>query len=319
VARLHVTNGDSAARGLRQSVIPGAVLPWRELLHEGPVPEELADHELREVRARFLGGAKPGGYERALADFERRDRRLAERAQKGEIVLWFEADLFDQLELIQILERLSRLEPRSVALVCVDGSLGGLSPEGFPPLLDTLEEVGVEQLEVAQRAWAAFRSSDPTGIEALLREDLSPLPFLLDALVRHLEQFPWVGDGLSRSERTLLRPFLDGTHTFLDVFVEQGRAEERPFLGDITALGYVAGLAGADLLRRTDGRPFARSLRRGMRQELTLTDTGRRVLAGELDSLTLRRLDRWLGGAHLISGRGLWRWDSAKRALREER
>jgi hypothetical protein len=172
---------------------------------------------------------------------------------------------------------------------------------------------------VGRRAWRAFRSSDPIAIEERLREDLSPLPFLLDALVRHLEQFPWLGDGLSRSERALLRPLVNRPRTFLDVFVEQWRAEERPFLGDSTALGYVGGLAVAGLVRRTDGRPLARSLRRAMRQELELTDTGRRVLAGELDSLTLRAVDRWLGGTHLISGRSLWRWDPAKRALREER
>jgi uncharacterized protein DUF1835 len=319
VATLHVTNGDSAARGLRQSAIAGAVLPWRELLHEGPVPEGLAEGELREVRARFLGGAKPGDYERALADFERRDRRLAERAKKGEIVLWFEADLFDQLELIQILDQLSRLEPRSVALVCVDGSLGGLSPRAFPPLLDGREPIGIEQLEVGRRAWRAFRSPDPAGIEALLHQDLSPLPFLPDALVRHLEQFPWLGDGLSRSERALLRPLVDRPRTFLDMFVEQGGMEERPFLGDSTALGYLVGLAGAGLVRRTDGRPLAQTLRRAMRQELVLTETGRRVLAGELDSLPLRQFDRWLGGAHLISGTRLWRWDPTIRGLREER
>ena len=35
--RLHVTNGESAANTLRQTSIGGAVLPWRDALHEGPV------------------------------------------------------------------------------------------------------------------------------------------------------------------------------------------------------------------------------------------------------------------------------------------
>jgi hypothetical protein len=83
------------------------------------------------VRCARASSGDRGQAATSALDFERRDRRLAERAVKGEIVLWFEADLFDQLELIQILDRLSRLEAHSVALVCVDGSLGGLLRKGF--------------------------------------------------------------------------------------------------------------------------------------------------------------------------------------------
>ena len=36
--RLHITNGESAANTLRQTALGGAVLPWQDVLHEGPVP-----------------------------------------------------------------------------------------------------------------------------------------------------------------------------------------------------------------------------------------------------------------------------------------
>jgi hypothetical protein len=122
-----------------------------------------------------------------------------------------------------------------------------------------------------------------------------------------------------RSERALLQPLVDGPRTFLDLFAEQARAEQRPFLGDSTALGYLRELEAAGLVRRTAGRPLAQSPRRAMRHELALTGAGRRVLAGELDSLAVRRLDRWLGGVHLVSGSSLWRWDPEKQALLAER
>jgi hypothetical protein len=35
---LHVTNGDSAGNTLRQTALGGAMLPWQDVLHEGPVP-----------------------------------------------------------------------------------------------------------------------------------------------------------------------------------------------------------------------------------------------------------------------------------------
>jgi hypothetical protein len=51
---LHVTNGDSAAEGIRASGVAGEVLPWRDVLHEGPVPAGLALAELSRVRAGFI-------------------------------------------------------------------------------------------------------------------------------------------------------------------------------------------------------------------------------------------------------------------------
>ena len=93
---LHVTNGDSTVMTLKELGIDA--LPWRDALHEGPVVPGRSD-----LRARAMGGDP--------AEFEARDRALADH--DGDIVLWFEADLYDQL---QIAEILSRLEGREVAL-----------------------------------------------------------------------------------------------------------------------------------------------------------------------------------------------------------
>jgi hypothetical protein len=50
--------------------------------------------------------------------------------------------------------------------------------------------------------------------------------------------------------------------------------------------------------------------------ELTLTDDGRRVLAGDADRVALCGIDRWLGGVHL-TGRGpVWRWNNHTRGGR---
>jgi len=95
---------------------------WRDVLHEGPVPD-VPDDELREVRARFLSGA--GAEDIVRRGFQERDAALA-AARDGEYVLWFEADLYDQLQLAQILDRLARLEvaPERITLICIGEHLG---------------------------------------------------------------------------------------------------------------------------------------------------------------------------------------------------
>jgi hypothetical protein len=82
---LHVTNGDSAAGPLLETPLVERVLPWRDALHDGPVPA-VADDALRRVRAEFLaevGPAEAGAIRRRL---EERDTVLAESAD-GEVVL----------------------------------------------------------------------------------------------------------------------------------------------------------------------------------------------------------------------------------------
>ena len=54
---LHVTKGDYAADQIRATGIGGDVLPWRDVLHEGPVPAGLPLRELSAVRAAWLAGA----------------------------------------------------------------------------------------------------------------------------------------------------------------------------------------------------------------------------------------------------------------------
>ena len=51
---LHITNGDAAANVLRKAGITDPILPWRDTLHEGPVPAGLSLRELSRVRTEFI-------------------------------------------------------------------------------------------------------------------------------------------------------------------------------------------------------------------------------------------------------------------------
>ena len=114
---LHVTNGDSAAEKLREAGMQGLVVPWRDMLHEGPVPAGLDATALREVRIRYLAEHGWAGEERVRIDLEERDARFAQAVEgRDEIVLWFEPDVYDMLQLAQVLDR---LPPDIASLVIV--------------------------------------------------------------------------------------------------------------------------------------------------------------------------------------------------------
>ncbi|HET6616847.1 MAG TPA: hypothetical protein VFH69_03465, partial [Gemmatimonadota bacterium] len=217
---LHVTNGDHAAGRIANAGLGGEVLPWRDVLHEGPVPESLDDGALREVRASFLGG-DAADRARILRGMEERDARVDAAAAAGEIVLWFEPDLYDQLQLLQVLERLSRSDPVGVEVTAVESveAIGELDEREVRELHATRSFVPADAGELAALAWRRFREPDPTPFEELTAWPTAALPHLAPAVVRHLEELPAVGDGLSRSERQALEALSGGPLPALEAFL----------------------------------------------------------------------------------------------------
>ena len=84
---LHITNGDSAGQTIQQTALPGDVLAWRDILHEGPVPAALPLVELSRVRARYIADRGWSTYQAVSADFARRDETLAGYAEYQEVIL----------------------------------------------------------------------------------------------------------------------------------------------------------------------------------------------------------------------------------------
>jgi Domain of unknown function (DUF1835) len=328
-AMLHITNGDSAAGTMRQAGLEGQVIAWRDVLHEGPVPADLALDQLSQLRARFLADCGWGRYEDILADFMQRDSALAQFHAHKEIVLWFEHDLYDQLQLIQLLDWFARqdLSTTMLSLICINAfpgidnfhGLGQLNPTQIGSLYGTRRTVTAAQLALGSAAWQAFCAPEPTAIEALLSQDTTALPFLRAALLRHLEQFPAIGSGLSRTERQILEVVASGVQEPIAVFMAEQAREDHPFMGDSTLWSYIESLSSAhDPLLHADGGifvpPDAGQHQGGLQQVLALTERGRAVLAGQADRLH-SGIDRWLGGVHLRGSGAEWRWDAQGRRI----
>jgi hypothetical protein len=306
---LHVTNGESAGNTLRQTALGGAVLSWQDVLHEGPVPA-VPDEELRRIRAHFLSECG-WGSERSLLDaFERRDRLYRHAFEaRTQVVLWFEHDLYDQLQLLQALAE-AREE---VELIQASDHLGLLGPDELEALWPSREPVTTEMLALAREAWDAFRAPEPTAVAELLERDTSTLPFLGSALGRLLEELPDAQSGLTRTERQLLEPLLDGPRTPPELFVASQKREEAAFAGDAWVWKRLFELR--PLVGELPPPPPLGDARAFARAQVTLTDVGREVLAGATDRLAVAPIDRWLGGTHLL-GDPDWRWDAVAGALR---
>lgn len=303
---LHVTNGDVAAELLRELDPGSEVLPWRDVLHEGPVPAGLALEELSEVRALFIGSIGWEDYHTARESFATRDRVIRDHGRFDEIALWFEWDLYDQLQLIQIIDFLvSEQRPLSdITVVNCAGYLGELSVEQLNDVADDFSLLTQPAAIDAVDAWNAFRSSDPAVLFQLIRNRAiggESLPFLRAALYRLLEELPSVQNGLSRCEQSILEALRRGPLRMDALFVAAHQArEERRFLGDTVFKTQLDRL-------RSGARPLVGDSLSGMLDEVAITDVGVAVCSDEGDWLTLGAPERWIGGVSV--GPNSPRWD----------
>ena len=316
---LHVANGLSTTMTIEAAGLPGACSIWADPLYEGPVPSGLSDHELLEARMRFLAGNEASSD--PLNDMREWRAAIARHEAYGELVLWFEHDLFDQLNLIQLLTWIRAHLPdvKPVSLICIGAfpgrpdfkGLGELTTGELAPLFGTRRPVTAAQYELAQRAWHAFRSPTPEAIAALLQGDTSALPFLADAFRRLLQEYPWTADGLSRTERRLLELAAGDGIALSAAFPLMHQGERAYHIGDSSLAEMAVTLAEASpalLTLHRSGEAAARVLR----GHVALTETGRSVLSGAVDRIAACGIDRWLGGVHLHAGSRIWRWDDRR-------
>jgi hypothetical protein len=328
---LHVANGTATTRLIEAARIPGRLSIWADVLYEGPVPGGLTDAELLEVRRSFLGAGaedvEPGIIHPSLDPVNdlREWRAVIERSDAyDELILWFEHDLFDQLNLIQLLTWIHGRLPgeKTVSLVMIGSfpgrahfkGLGELSPAELASLLDQRQRVSERQYETAAHAWDAFRSPTPEALDLLRQRDTSALPYLAAAITRFLQEYPWTSDGLSRTERRLLSLARDGGISLSSAFPRMHIDEDAYYVTDGSLASTASDLAQTSppLLILNEPAAASRHLLAG---SVALTEAGEAVLAGAQDRIAMCGIDRWLGGVYLQTGGSMWRWDDTRKRI----
>jgi hypothetical protein len=321
---LHVANGTCTTSIIEAAGLPGMRSIWADPLYEGPVPAGLSDEELLDVRARYLAGPGEDAVVEPVNDLRRWRQVIDAHEAYDELVLWYEHDLFDQLNLLQILSRIRTCLPagKVVSLVCVGSfpghprfkGLGELSAGELASLFGTRRRIRDAEYNLAERAWQSFREPTPETLDSLRHTETSALPFLAAALDRFLQEYPSTIDGLSRSERRLLRLAQNGPIAMALAFPRMHDDEDVYYITDASFAQLVATLSRTSppLVTITDDTDTDATFLKGM---VSLTDAGRDVLSGRRDRVATCGIDRWLGGVHLQSGAGIWRWDDQHRRI----
>lgn len=316
MAELIVTNGDAAATLMRQAGFAADILPWRDVLHDGPVPA-VAPRALAAIRARYLTRFSEADCDAIEAELAARDARLEAAAGAERITLWFEHDLYDQLQLVQILARFARRSGINLGLVQAETYLTDYPPETLGALESTRRPVGSAETAYAAGVWADFTASSPERLNARLGLP-APLPHVPAALARLVRELPDSRSGLTLTQQRALSALADGPQKAGRVFVVVFEAEEAKFMSDLSFAAALDDLAFASV-PLIEGLPHRLTQASGgyrayFASEIRLTATGRKILDGAENHVRLNGIDRWLGGTRLTPS-SCWAWDETRSAI----
>jgi hypothetical protein len=322
MAGLIITNGDSAADLLRAAGRIETIVAWRDVLHEGPI----AGMDLiacSAMRVPYLASRFGLTEAEVAAEFADRDSLMLHHGDFAAIELWFEHDLYDQLQLLQVLAFFQG-QGRSdgVTLVQADDFLGRQTARTILRFASRGRPVGRADLDYAGLAWRELASPTPEAVaDRIVNGRPAPLPLLVAALRRFLEELPSPANGLGRTEQTILDLIATGTADARSLFADAIVAEQAAFMGDLSFFRLIDDLAMAEVPLIAGLQPpgdDGLDAGRFDDADLSLTMAGDDVRAGEDDHVALSGIDRWWGGTRLL-GRLVWRYDrDAQRLVRPD-
>ena len=312
---LIITNGDSAADLLAEAGKSGRILPWRDVLHEGPILAELDDCTM--ARVGYLAERFRIAAADVAADFAVRDAIIKAHGGFDRVELWFEHDLYDQLQLLQILAFFAGSDRRDrLILVQADDFLGRQRADTILRFAGKARPIGIEDLDLGRDVWRHLASPSPATIADWLNDPDERLPYLRPALLRFFQELPAPGSGLGRTEMTALRALANGPAAMVDVFRAVLADEEAPFMGDSSVFRLIEDMALADapLIAGLAPPDATADEERYADARLELTIAGEDVLNGEDDNIALNGIDRWWAGTHLTPA-SVWRYDRHRARL----
>lgn len=324
--RLILTIDSSAAGAIKMAGLAEIAIALERQLVWGRAPSDLETAAFFAARTKRRNGLhwqhatpkwrleKHGGKDLGLIEF---------CARYDSVELWIDPEPNGQLTLLWLLDYLRAYQNvvAKLSLVQANVTIAEKSPEVLADQMPTAVAITCDHLEIAARAWQAYRAPTPERWFDLRMTDLSLLPHLRPAVLTLLEELPWRGTGLGATERRMLQVVEEGAARPEDVFPKHGN-ERRVFnYWEIGAL--LDGLAHcpAPAVSGLREGPFTMEMhddharyQRYRKSQLSLTPLGEAILAGRDDFSRNNPVHRWWGGTELTNDH-LWRWDPARGAL----
>ena len=235
IPQYHILNGD-ALNDKFPSEIMGTVIVARECLVEGNViginTEEFYANRIKFLNEQY-GDCSPEEYFRkTITEFH----KISEIPNKAIINLWFEDDLFCQVNCWYILWLLNQTEKEySIFLIRPrifnQYGFGGLTKSELISIYE--KKILLTQPTEMANLWKYYQSDETEKLLRIAQKFGSIYPFILSAVLAHIDRIP-SGENLGRPKESIIRIIKDlKTEEFGPVFKEFSKRESIYGFGDL--------------------------------------------------------------------------------------
>jgi hypothetical protein len=291
-SQLHITNGDSFTQKLKALKLKGDIITWREMLCEGKTETNVGSESFWKTRFDFLHKnykvSKSWFVEKTLKEY----RSLCNHKQQDQIILWFEYDLFCQINMLAVLSWLKKHRRYAeIYLVCSGDEdetnrLYGLSELNDEQILQSYKnkvKLSQNDIEYADYVWQLYCSDNPIRLENLIDFDNYQFDYLSDAIKVHLKRFPTIKNGLNELENRVL-----------EYSLQQKPKSKKQLLGKLLENQGFYGFGDTQYERVISNlRPLFSSF-----NPVRLTAKGKEILDGQTNYYSqIRDSEDYLGGA----------------------
>lgn len=217
-SQLHITNGDAFTERLQKLKFKGDIITWREMLCEGRTETNVGSESFWKTRFDYLhkhyNVSKSWFIEKTLKEY----RSLCNHKQQDEIILWFEYDLFCQINMLAVISWLKTHRRHArITLACSgyqEGSdalyaLNDLTDQQLQELFDNRVVLTQDDIEYADYVWQLYCSDNPIRLENLGDYENYQFPYLEPIIKTHLKRFPTIKNGLNEVENHILQVVVD--------------------------------------------------------------------------------------------------------------
>jgi hypothetical protein len=233
----NILNGDALAYSFPKTKIKGEIIVVREALIDGG----LSGESLREFwrsRAEYMGLSDAEYHKNVVKEFD----KLLKAPEDAEFNLWFEYDLFCQVNMWFVISMINSL-PISKKVYAVYTSyldktskqfwngFGSANSNELAICFGDRVQLNADDLQIGTELWTAYKSGNLAALVGLAEKQSLAFPYLQEVIKAQVERFPHDGTK-GRPERVMEDITKNVSTDFPQVFAEFWKRESIYGFGD---------------------------------------------------------------------------------------
>ncbi len=239
MATYHILNGDCLAEQLRQTKINQDFIVCREVLMEGDVAAKNFD-EFWTVRAQFIantyGVSREEYYSKTVSELQ----KLNHLPENAEVCLWFENDLFCQVNMWFVISmlysstklKIYRVFPVIETTADIWKGFGISRAEHLEQAYHSKILLQPKDVALGNTLWTAYKKGDFQKLKETSQIKSDAFEYLEGVCQAHIDRFPT--NGKPGRPDQVVKELLDlGTTKFHEIFAEFSRREGIYGFGDL--------------------------------------------------------------------------------------